>query len=138
MKIFEKKCPNCHANLEFKVGEKDVVCPSCRRTFAIEYDHDIVDPEVMLKAKDIQLKILDEVQDSFIAARKVRKIVMPIVLIFIAAMFAFGIFMFVQTRIRIEEDRKKAEEQSQQFEEQFQKAKDQIEQSQPYIMPGAN
>ena len=40
MKIFEKKCPNCSANLEFKVGERDVKCPNCRRTFAVEYDQD--------------------------------------------------------------------------------------------------
>ena len=138
MKIIEKKCPNCHANLEFKVGEKDVVCPSCRRTYAIEYDQSIVDPEVMLKAKDIQLKILDEVGNSFAAARKFRKIFLPIVLILMAVMLGFGIFMFVQAHNRMEENRKKIDEESQQFEEQFQKAQEQIQQSQPYVMPSAN
>lgn len=39
MKIIEKKCPNCNANLDFKVGERDVVCNSCRRKYAVEYDH---------------------------------------------------------------------------------------------------
>ena len=40
MKIIEKKCPNCGANLDFKVGERDVDCKSCRRKFAIEYNHE--------------------------------------------------------------------------------------------------
>ena len=53
MKIIEKKCPNCGANLEYKVGERDVHCKKCRRDFAVEYDENIVDPEVYLKAKDI-------------------------------------------------------------------------------------
>ncbi|MCQ2571248.1 MAG: hypothetical protein MJ154_03305 [Candidatus Saccharibacteria bacterium] len=39
MKIVEKKCPNCGANLDFKVGESDVTCSGCRRKFAVEYDH---------------------------------------------------------------------------------------------------
>jgi uncharacterized protein YbaR (Trm112 family) len=34
------KCPNCGANLDFKVGERDIVCKSCRRKFAIEYGVD--------------------------------------------------------------------------------------------------
>ena len=40
MKIIEKKCPNCGANLDFEVGERNVQCGSCRRKFAIEYDHE--------------------------------------------------------------------------------------------------
>lgn len=38
MKIVEKKCPNCGANLDFKVGERDVTCGHCRRKYAVEYD----------------------------------------------------------------------------------------------------
>jgi|GEM_PF-1265685 uncharacterized Zn finger protein (UPF0148 family) len=38
MKIVEKKCPNCGANLDFKVGERDVVCNHCRRKYAVQYD----------------------------------------------------------------------------------------------------
>jgi len=38
MKIIEKKCPNCGANLNFKVGERDIACDHCRRKFAVQYD----------------------------------------------------------------------------------------------------
>lgn len=38
MKIVEKKCPNCGANLDFRVGERDVTCGHCRRKYAVEYD----------------------------------------------------------------------------------------------------
>lgn len=41
MKIIEKKCPNCGANIKFKVGEHDARCEKCRREFAIEYDEDV-------------------------------------------------------------------------------------------------
>ena len=39
MKIIAKECPKCGANLNFKVGDKEVHCNSCRRDFVIEYDH---------------------------------------------------------------------------------------------------
>jgi hydrogenase maturation factor len=38
MKIVEKKCPNCGANLDFNVGKRDVVCGHCRRKYAVQYD----------------------------------------------------------------------------------------------------
>lgn len=122
MKIIEKKCPNCHANLEFKVGEKDVVCPSCRRTYAIEYDHEISD-EVMLKAKDIQLKILKD----FETGRKFSKFFFAFVFILMAVIMGFGIFMFISNHNQIQKDRAKMEEESQQFEEEYQKTKDLID-----------
>ncbi len=40
MKIIEKKCPNCGANLKFKAGEHNAHCESCRRDFVIEYEVD--------------------------------------------------------------------------------------------------
>ncbi len=40
MKITEKKCPNCGANLKFKAGEHNAHCDSCRRDFVIEYEVD--------------------------------------------------------------------------------------------------
>lgn len=54
MRIIEKKCPNCQANLDFKVGERDVECKSCRRKFAIEYDHEL--EESHLQPSDFNLK----------------------------------------------------------------------------------
>jgi len=91
MKIVEKKCPNCHANLEFDVGEQNVKCPSCRRAFAIEYDKDFVDPEVQLKAKDIQLKMLDD----FSKARSFNKVFFIVVLVIAAIIFCATIFLAI-------------------------------------------
>ena len=64
MKIIEKKCPNCRANLEFKVGERDVKCASCRRSFAIEYDRDFTDPEVELMAPIIIFAVVSAIQQK--------------------------------------------------------------------------
>ena len=44
MKIIAKECPKCGANLNFKVGDKEVRCGSCRRDFVIEYDHSKENP----------------------------------------------------------------------------------------------
>ena len=44
MKIIAKECPKCGANLNFKVGDKEVRCNSCRRDFVIEYDHSKTNP----------------------------------------------------------------------------------------------
>ena len=54
MKIIEKKCPNCGANLDFEVGEHNVSCGSCRRKFAILYDRD--EDIENLKSSDVTLK----------------------------------------------------------------------------------
>ena len=36
MKIIEKKCPNCGASLEFKIGDKETKCKYCNSNFIIE------------------------------------------------------------------------------------------------------
>ena len=36
MKLFEKKCPNCGAQLSFKKDDKEVTCDYCRKSFIIE------------------------------------------------------------------------------------------------------
>lgn len=54
MRIIEKKCPNCGANLDFNVGERNVSCASCRRKFAIMYDHG--EDINKLRAEDFDLK----------------------------------------------------------------------------------
>lgn len=36
MRIIEKKCPNCGANLEFNVGDKETKCKYCNTGFIIE------------------------------------------------------------------------------------------------------
>ena len=36
MKLFEKKCPNCGAQMSFKKDDKEVTCEYCRKSFIIE------------------------------------------------------------------------------------------------------
>ncbi len=118
MKIVEKKCPNCHANLEFDVGERNVKCPSCRRAYAIEYDKDFVDPEVQVKAKDIQLKILDDFEKS----RRFSKVIFVLVFIFATAIIATTVVMAIhgfseynETKKRIEQERIEQEAENEKF-----------------------
>lgn len=40
MKLIEKKCPNCGANLEFKDSDKSCKCSHCGSSFEIERDKD--------------------------------------------------------------------------------------------------
>ena len=115
MKIIEKKCPNCGANLEYKVGERDVRCKKCRRDFAVEYDENIVDPEVYLKAKDIQLKILD----GFEKNQKFAKVFFFIVIaIIVISMIGVAIGIITQ-EIDSQKRREEAERKQAEFEQQM-------------------
>ena len=38
MRLVEKKCPNCGANLSFGENEKSCKCEYCKREFEIERD----------------------------------------------------------------------------------------------------
>lgn len=115
MKIVEKKCPNCHANLEFDVGEANVKCPSCRRAYAIEYDKDFVDPEVQLKAKDIQLKLLDNFDKSL----KFGKVIMAAVFVVTFVIIAFSVIFAIQINKDFRDSRKEFETTRDKIIEQF-------------------
>jgi len=93
MKVISKECPNCKSNLEFRVGDKDIYCQSCRRKFAVEYDKDVTDPDVALKIKDIQLEMLDTAHSMIKRGRKV----LPRIIIgyFIFAIVVVAILMVV-------------------------------------------
>ncbi len=129
MKIVEKKCPNCHANLEFKVGESDIRCPNCRREYAVEYDKDFVDPEVQIKAKDIQLKVLDDIAK----ARVFNRVFFVVVFIFTAVIICISIVMAVRGyedyRQTKEEMEQSQQEHEAQFERMWQEAEDQYNKS---------
>ena len=43
MRLIEKKCPNCGANLEFDENDKSCKCQYCKRSFEIERDTDNLD-----------------------------------------------------------------------------------------------
>ena len=97
MKIVEKKCPNCGASLDFKVGERDIVCDHCRRKFAVKYDGvDFAklsaDEVKSLKDANIDLKPL---RNIFITA--------AIVFVIISALsitLFVGIFVFIASKVK--------------------------------------
>ena len=92
MKIIEKKCPNCGANLEFDVGEKNVKCSSCRKMLAIEYDKDkFTSSDDNLESKDIKLKVIHRIFSIFFLVWLL--IALVIVSSFIAV--GYGIFTLV-------------------------------------------
>ena len=39
MRLIEKKCPNCGANIEFEDDAKSCKCEYCKRSFEIERDN---------------------------------------------------------------------------------------------------
>lgn len=141
MKIVEKKCPNCHANLEFNAGESNVKCKNCRREYMIEYDRDFIDPEVQLKAKDIQLKLLDDFEKT----RRFSRGVFFVVFVFATVIILLTIFFavngyteyfksqksFEQTRLedekRSEEFRREMEQRQAEGDEFYNSMKDEID-----------
>ena len=93
MKIIEKKCPNCGANLEFDVGEKNVRCSSCRRLFAIEYDKEkFQGSDNDLQSKDIRLKVVHKIFSIFFLTWLL--ITLGFISFFIAV--GYGIFTLVK------------------------------------------
>jgi len=141
MKIIEKKCPNCHANLEFDAGETNVKCKNCRREYMIEYDKDFVDPEVQLKAKDIQLKLLNDFEKTRRFSRGVFLAIFLIttVVIILTIFFAVNGYKeyfesqksFEQTRLenakRSEEFRREMEQRQAEGDEFYNSMKDEID-----------
>ena len=141
MKIIEKKCPNCHANLEFDAGETNVKCKNCRREYMIEYDKDFVDPEVQLKAKDIQLKLLNDFEKTRRFSRGVFLVIFLITTVVIILTIFFSINgykeyfesqkSFEQTRLenakRSEEFRREMEQRQAEGDEFYNSMKDEID-----------
>lgn len=55
MKLVEKKCPNCGANIEFNSDDKSVTCNYCNTTFTIEKDPtEEIKEEFILRAKTVR------------------------------------------------------------------------------------
>ena len=108
MKIIEKKCPNCGGNLDFKVGERDVKCESCRRKFAVEYDADL---------NDLSEKAMDALKAADISLRPVRRFIFAIVIVFFMIAIAATTISLIAMNNRREEYRKSVEQSQQEFEE---------------------
>ncbi len=115
MKIIEKKCPNCGANLKFNAGDHDVHCEKCRRDFAIEYDDKMLDPEVALRAKDIQLRILDDFEKK---QKFVKIFFIIVILIIIASIIGTVVGMVSQEAARKEREKRQQEEIEQMWQDQ--------------------
>ena len=117
MKIIEKKCPNCGGNLDFKVGERDVKCSSCRRKFAVEYDADPAElsekAKEALKAADINLRPIRRIFFVFFGA------------FFIIMVTAIVISVIAMVNSR-NEFNKKVEQSQQKFEQTKQKMLDSV------------
>lgn len=48
MKIIEKTCPNCGANIEFNKGDEKVQCSYCKKTYVIEEEKETDDYRLVL------------------------------------------------------------------------------------------
>ena len=119
MKIIEKKCPNCGANLDFKVGDRDIQCKSCRRKYAVEYG-DIDLDQLSKKAKDA-------LEAADIDLRPARRIMVFIVIVFFAILIIGGVISIISmanSRSRFDQE---VEQSQREFE---QKSQEMIEQSQ--------
>lgn len=92
MKIVEKKCPNCGASLDFKVGESDIACSHCRRKFAVKYDG--VD-FAKLSADEVK-----SLKDANIDLKPVRRVLVTAAIVFIS-ITVLSIIFFVTSFVII-------------------------------------
>ena len=86
MRLVEKKCPNCGANLEFSETDKSCKCSYCHRAFEIERDEK---KEFNNYADQFNL---NELQNSVVTASKF--IAVPFVIVGIGFIFIFGLIFY--------------------------------------------
>lgn len=86
MKLIEKKCPNCGANLKFDKDDKSVSCDYCQTYYEIQRDADL---------NDLTRNEYDS--DDFILHRKIVNSTSKLVIIFSVLIFIFVmcVFMFI-------------------------------------------
>lgn len=119
MKIIEKKCPNCGGNLDFKVGERDVRCESCRRKFAVEYDADL---------NGLSEKAMDALKAADISLRPVRKFMLAMIIGFFVIVAIAVTISIIRINASRADFNKKVEQSQQEFEERAQEMLDQVKQ----------
>ena len=119
MKIIEKKCPNCGGNLDFKVGERDVRCESCRRKFAVEYDADL---------NGLSEKAMDALKAADISLRPVRKFMFAMIIGFFVIVAIAVTISIIRINASRADFNKKVEQSQQEFEERAQEMLDQVKQ----------
>jgi uncharacterized Zn finger protein (UPF0148 family) len=96
MKLIEKKCPNCGANINFNLNDKEVKCSYCDTVFTIERDVTNID-EAIEKGKENLDKVLNS--ESFNLSvkdvKKIRTTVMIISAIIFLIVICFFVFIFI-------------------------------------------
>ena len=107
MKILEKKCPNCGATLDFKVGERDVVCKSCRKKFAVEYGVEDL--------SQLSEKALDALKAADISLRPMKNVIIVIAIVFVS----IAIIASICSAIAISQSRERFNKQIEQSQEEF-------------------
>jgi DNA-directed RNA polymerase subunit RPC12/RpoP len=53
MKMIEKTCPNCGANIEFNKGDEKVKCEYCKKSYVIEEDKENANDYTLVTSKEI-------------------------------------------------------------------------------------
>ena len=86
MKLIEKKCPNCGANLEFKDSDKSCKCSHCGSSFEIERDKSIDD-----LFDQFDLKPVEKAFSAFFAFSFIESAIIFIVVAVIIGIIIFGI-----------------------------------------------
>ena len=97
MKLIEKKCPNCGADLEFGENDKSCKCKYCHRSFEIERDAKI---DVSDLAEQFNLNELKgpakAITTAFFGSYIASSIIGIIIFIAVFGIMIFGIFSFIR------------------------------------------
>ena len=122
MKIVEKKCPNCGANLDFKVGERDVTCAHCRRKYAVEYDgvdFSKLSEDAVNALKDIDINLIKPFAKFF---KVYAGIIFGIAIVGIIFVFTILIFSFKSERQMNEEYQQQVQESQEEYQQRVQES----------------
>ena len=87
MKIIEKKCPGCGADVKFDENAKKGVCEYCKKEFLIEKDPQ---EEFLLSMNDFSKDVMKHVSSSFKVSHYLFIFVFIVVFISIILMFTIG------------------------------------------------
>ena len=101
MKFVEKKCPNCGANIHFKVGEHDVHCEKCRRDFAVEYDADVDLKNALNDISAESIKLAGEMAGHINENMKIFRVIFFVVFGLIITVFIVMLIMGIVTSSQI-------------------------------------
>ncbi len=142
MKFIEKKCPNCGANLKFKLGDRDARCESCRREFIIENDADDIAGDL----KDAAAKLKDQIGNiNLVPATKlfgtvfaIHSIVIMVISAVVMIFIILGIINAVNSFNSIHERREAEQSEFRDQEERIRKQQEELEKQMRKAMPEDN